>query len=201
MKTRRMPESPEELVKKFRYTREQAEQIHSIFSEESKKEREIGLQIFQLANKYLESAAALGKHIESAKNANVAPGQIMCLSMALELYFKSLVTLDYSDVMEYSGLPAVLRKKMETHHIPSIFDLISDQHKNRLADIFSARLGVPRLGISEFRAQLVEKASKIFVEWRYVYENDSGTFLHLDLLPVHHLIVASHLVAIEAKRK
>jgi|SRR5690242_20706371 len=182
-----MLESPEELVKKFGYTLEQAREMHAALLEASKTKREISLQIFQLANKYLESSNALGKHIEAAKNANVAPGQIMCLSMALELYFKCLVVLEHSDTFEYGALPASLRKKLETHHIPTIFDLIEDKHKDRLADIFGARMGVPRLQIPDFREQLVEKASKIFVDWRYVYENPSGGILHLDLIPVHHL--------------
>lgn len=196
-----MLESPEELVRKFGYSPEQAKEIHAILIEDSKKKREISLQIFQLANKYVESSNALGKHIEAVKNANVAPGQIMCLGMALELYFKCLVVLEYSEITQYGDLPAGLRKKLATHHIPSIFDLIPDQYRDRLADIFGARMGVPRLSIPDFRSQLVEKASKIFVDWRYVYENDSGTFLHLDLVPVHHLVVATQLVAIEAKRK
>lgn len=195
-----MLESPEELVKKFGYTLEQATEMHAALTESAKTKREISLQIFQLANKYLESSNALGQHIETVKNANVAPGQIMCLSMALELYFKCLVVLEHSEAFEYSALPASLRKKLETHHIPTIFDLIEDRHKDRLADIFGARMGVPRLNLEDFREQLVEKASRIFVDWRYVYENASGTFMHLDLVPVHHLIMAAQLVAIEAKR-
>ena len=196
-----MLESPEELVKKFGYSLEQAREIHAVLAEDSKKKREVSLQIFQLANKYLESANSLSKHIETVKNANVVPGQIMCLSMALELYFKCLVILDFSEATQYGELPEALRKKLSTHHIPTIFDLIQDRYKDRLADIFGARMGVPRLSIPDFRAQLVEKASKIFVDWRYIYETEPGTFLHLDLVPVHHLIVATQLVAIESKRK
>src|SRR5690348_5337079 len=129
-------ESPEELAQKLGYTLDQARQIHAVLAEESKNRREISLQIFQLANNYLESANVLSKHVETAKSANVAPGQVMCLSIALELYFKCLVVLDYSEITEYSGLPASLCEKLQTHHIPSIFDLISDAHKDRLADIF-----------------------------------------------------------------
>lgn len=62
-------------------------------------------------------------------------------------------------------------------------------------------MGVPRLRISDFREQLVEKASRIFVDWRYVYENPSGTILHLDLASVDHLVMAAQLVAIEAKQQ
>ena len=189
----------EELVSKFGMTPEQAQELRNALGEESKP-KEIGLQIFQLANKYLESANALDGHIQASKNANVVPGQIMCLSMALELYFKALVVLNYSNVVHYSGLPAALRKQLETHHIPTIFDLIATAHKDRLADIYGARLGVPRLSIDEFRSQLVEKASRIFVDWRYVYENGPETILHLNLIPVHHLIVAAQLVAVETKR-
>lgn len=189
----------EELVSKFGMTPEQARDFRDALGEEAKP-KEIGLQIFQLANKYLESANALDRHIQSAKNANVVPGQIMCLSMALELYFKALVVLNYGSVVHYSGLPSALRKQLETHHIPTIFDLIATEHKDRLADIYGARLGVPRLDLDEFRSQLVEKASRIFVDWRYVYENSPETILHLDLVPVRHLIVAAQLVAVEAKR-
>lgn len=120
--------------------------------------------------------------------------------MALELYFKCLVVLEHSEAFEYSALPASLRKKLETHHIPTIFDLIEARHKDRLADIYGARVGVPRLKLEDFRGQLVEKASRIFVDWRYVYENSSGTIMNLDLGPVRHLIMAARLVAIEAKR-
>lgn len=195
-----MLESPEELVRKYGYSMEQARAVHSAFADAAKVKREVGLQIFQLADKYLESSNALGKHIEATETGNVLPGQVICLSMALELYFKSLVLLDHSDTHEYGGLPARLRKKLETHHIPTIFDLVEDKYKARLSDIFSARMGVPRLTANDFREQLVEKASKIFVEWRYVYAKPPNTHLHLDLSLIHHLIAAVQLVAVEAKK-
>lgn len=124
-----MSESPEDLVKRLGYSPEQARAMHAWFAEAAKVRHEISLQMFALAKKYVESAYVVRKHMDSTRNADFAPGQIMCLSLALELFFKCLVVLEHKDVYQYVHLPAAMRKKLETHHIPTIFDLIEDKHK------------------------------------------------------------------------
>lgn len=191
--------SPEQVAKRYGISLEQAKVLHGELTRTPPGSREISLQIFQLAGKYIESANALWKHVEAVKNANVAPGYIMCLSMGLELYFKCLVVLDYAEVYRYSELPESLRKKLSTHHIPSLFDLVPEAQRARLVDIYSARMSKPRLSLIEFREQLVEKASKVFIDWRYVYEDENEAGMGLDLEPINHLITSAMLVAFETK--
>jgi hypothetical protein len=192
---------PEELAAKYGYSLDQARQIVELMKQDSGVERPLNLRTFQLAKKYQESGNVLGQHMNTAKNANAAPGMIMCLSFALELFFKSLVLLDRDDVLHIAQLSKTEREQFSIHSIPLLYDQIPDQHKNRLSDIYSARMGVPRLPPARFRSELVEQASNVFLTWRYAHERNSSEALHLNLSVVENLIVAAQLVAVEAKQK
>lgn len=192
--------SPEEMVAKYGHTLEQAKEIHAAFTAEKGRVRPLNLRTFLLAQKYFDSAKVLEAHIPKAANANVAPGLILCMSLALELFFKTLVILDRDDLVLLEQMSKQERKNYLIHEIPALYDVIPDAHKDKLSTIYSARMGVPRLSHLRFRTELVEKANDIFLEWRYVHETQGGSPKHLNLGVIENLIVAAQLVTIESKK-
>ncbi len=192
-------ESPEEMVAKYGYTLDQAQGVYAAFVAEQGKVRPLNLRTFQLAQKYYESAKVLEGHIPKVANANVAPGLILCMSLALELFFKTLVILDRDDLIHLNQMTKQEREKYFIHEIPALYDAIPDHYKDKLTVIYSARMGVARLPHERFRSELVEKADDIFVEWRYVHEEHGGAPKHLNLGVLENLIVSAQLVTIETK--
>jgi hypothetical protein len=192
-------ESPEEMVAKYGYTLDQAKQVHTAFLADQGTVRPLNLRTFQLAQKYYESAKVLEGHIPKASNANVAPGLILCMSLALVLFFKTLVILDRDDLIRLDQMSKKERDSYFIHEIPALYDVIPEHYKDKLAVIYSARMGVARLPHDRFRSELVEKANDIFVEWRYVHEEHGGVPKHLNLGVLENLIVSAQLVTIESK--
>jgi len=194
-----MTQPLEDLVKNHGYSPEQAAKILEITEQDKNIIKPLNERCFILAQQYFESASALENHINQSGNANVAPGLVLCKSISLELFFKTLMIISRDDIHDLSQFTKEEKKKYFEHEIPEIYDHILAPYKDKLITIYSARMGVTKLKPEEFRKNLVEKARDIFVKWRYIHEKSDKTLEHLDLNLVNNLITATELTIVEIK--
>ena len=194
-----MSEAPEDLVKKHGYTLEQATKILETFNQDENIIKPLNERCFLLAQKYFESSSVLSNHMTIAGNANVGPGLVLCKSISLELFFKTLMIINRDDIVDLSQFTKEEKKSYFEHEIPEIYDCILAPYKDKLITIYSARAGVPKMPHHEFRIKLVEKARDIFVKWRYIHEKSDKSIEHLDLSLVDNLIISAELAAVEIK--
>ena len=191
--------SPNELVEKHGYTIDDAKAVAEVFNRDKGNIAPLNKRCFEAAKRYLKSSLVLWEQCQTAENADLAPGLVLCKSIALELFFKTLVIIDRDELRSTDDLSDVERNKFRTHVIPKIYDQIDQKYQARIAEVYCEKVGVPLMNAAEFREQLVKKANDTFVKWRYIFETGTNEVAVFEGGLIDSIISATMITIVEVK--
>ena len=132
------------------------------------------LKLFNCAEEYRKSAQYLIKKPENYHQAiymEHVRAYVLCLSFSLELYVKCLLIIK--------------NKNSHGHEITKLFKKLNGKTRAELSHLYGIRTTNKSLNEEEF-ILVLSKVNNIFVEWRYVYENDYSGFI--DIQTIWHTI-------------
>lgn len=167
--------------------------VRAFIAEQDRFRASISMKMLGTADSYLAAASLIGRYMEQTGDSHPSMGVALCQSLAVEIYFKALVTLQHGHTPLYSSLPESFKKQLRKHELPELFRLMAAPVQQTLVRMFGIIYGTPHITIAEFTDLLTEHASDIFYSWRYLYEYDPGKAMRLDLTLLSKLINAARL--------
>ena len=181
---------------KWGIPRHEAEKVSKEIIERANNPHALSYKIFLEFQRYLRAAYVLDKHMTDNNHADLVGVAVILKGMALELLFKTLISLESAEVTSFDSLPDTSKEKLKGHNIVELFSRIDSSHQERLAQIFSEHAGVHSLSADELRKTIIEHAEQIFVTWRYMYEKDHKS---LNIRALENLIQSTQKLIVQLK--